>query len=269
MKKIVCAVLAIALTLSMVLVFAACNDKEEPQKLICGVTEFDPMSIENTDGTWTGFDSEFAELVGKKLGMEVEFVKITWSQRYSELESGAINCIWNGFTANSQDEDGVARTDKVDMSYSYMLNQQCIVVKASAKADYATEDSLLGKKIAVESGSAGDSYAKGKVGDNGNVIGVAAQINAIPEVKSGAADCAVIDVLLAKSLVGKGDYADLAIADVELPAEVYAVGFKKGSDLKDKVNGAMKELSDEGKLLELAQKYKLENSLQLDTSFPG
>jgi len=79
----------------------------------------------------------------------------------------------------------------------------------------------------------------------------------------------VVDVLLAQRLAGSGDYSDLTIANITLEHEVYAVGFKKGSDLRDRVNKALKELYDEGKMMELAKKYKLEDSLVLDTNFRG
>ena len=268
MKKVLSSVLALVLLVSVVMVFASCAKEDGKATLVCGVTDFDPMNFKDADGNWTGFDTEFAQLVGEKLGMEVKFQQIEWAQKYNELTAGTINCIWNGFTANTNEEDGTARKDLVDFSYSYMLNQQCIVVKAANKGAYTSPESLVGRNVAVEGGSAGDSYATEQIGD-GKIIDAASQISTLPEVKSGAADCAVIDVLLAKSMTGKGDYADLTIADVELPSEVYAIGFAKGSDLTAKVNNAIKELDAEGKLAELAAKYGLENSYKLDTAFAG
>lgn len=266
MKKIISLIMAVALVLSVAFVFASCTKEEEKEKLICGVTVFKPMNYKNDAGNWTGFDTEFAELVGKKLGMDVEFKQIEWGQKYNELKAGTINCIWNGFTANGSEEDGTKRVDLVDFSYSYMLNQQCVVVKAANKDAYATPAALAGKTIAAEKGSAGEEAAEENRG-NGKLVSTTAQIDALVEVKAGAVDCAVMDILLAKSLVGKGDYSDLAIADAEFSSEVYAVGFKQGSELTAKVNKAMKELNDEGKLEELAKKYELENSLLLDTEF--
>ena len=266
MKKVLCSILALALLLTAALAFASCEKEEAKPTLVCGVTDFDPMNFKDAAGNWTGFDTEFAQLVGEKLGMEVKFQQIEWAQKYNELAAGTIDCIWNGFTANANETDGTARKDLVDFSYSYMLNQQCIVVKKENLAAYTAPESLAGKKIAVEGGSAGDSYATEQAGED-QIIDAASQISTLPEVKSGAADCAVIDVLLAQSMTGTGDYADLAIAEVELPSEVYAIGFAKGSDLTAKVNDAIKALDAEGKLAELAEKYELENSYKLDTAF--
>ena len=236
--------------------------------LICGVTEFEPMNWRDAGGNWTGFDTDLAVLVGQKLGMKVQFQEIEWASRYQELDAGTITCIWNGFTANSSD-DGVPRSSKVDFSYSYLLNQQCIVIRSSRAGEFRTLGDLAGKTAAAESGSAGESAAKDAVGDRGRIIGTTAQINTFLEVKSGAVDCAVVDILLAQRLAGSGDYSDLTIANITMDREVYAVGFKKGSDLRDRVNNALKELYDEGRMRDLAIKYGLEDSLILDTNFRG
>lgn len=257
MKKILCLTLALIMCL-----FALASCKKEGNTLVCGVTIFEDMNEKDENGNWTGFESEFAMEVGKILGMEVEFQEIVWEQKYNELNSGAIDCIWNGFTANSSD-NGVKRSELVDFSYGYMLNQQCIVVKSSNLSQYTDEASLAGKKACAEGGSAGESYAKTAT-DADKVVTATSQINAFPEVKSGAVDFIVVDIVLAQNLCGKGDYTDLAIVDaIELESEIYAVGFKKGSELTAKVNEAIKELEKNGKLAELAKKYGFENLLQI------
>ena len=262
MKKIIALILALIMC---AVVFVGCGEKEE-KVLICGVTPFAKMNEQLPDGSWTGFESEFAMEVGKIIGMEVKFQEIVWEQKYNELNSGAIDCIWNGFTANSTDKiNGVEqkRSDLVDFSYGYMLNQQCVVVKAANLDQYKTEDDLAGKTACVEGGSAGASYAQ-SVTDEEKVLAATTQINAFPEVKSGAVDFIVVDIVLARNICGQGDYADLAIVEaIELPSEIYAVGFKKGSDLTEKVNAAIKQLEENGKLMELAKKYGFENVLNV------
>ncbi len=257
MKKTLALILALVMC---AICFASCA--KEDKVLTCGVTIFANMNEQDADGNWTGFESEFAMEVGKIIGMDVEFQIIDWAQKYNELNSGAIDCIWNGFTANSSD-DGIKRSDLVDFSYGYMLNQQCIVVKAADVANYTSAAALAGKKACVEGGSAGEAYAK-TVTDEDKIVKGAAQINAFTELNSGAVDFIVVDILLAQNLCGKGDYAGLAIVDaIELESEIYAIGFKKGSDLTAKVNAAIKELEQNGKLMELAKKYGFENVLKV------
>ncbi|MBE6708871.1 MAG: transporter substrate-binding domain-containing protein [Ruminococcaceae bacterium] len=278
MKKVLSLIMCLVLMIGTLSVLSSCgNEKkddgsndggEKKETFVCGVTIFEKMNEKDADGNWTGFETEFAQEVGKILGMDVKFQEIDWGQKYNELNSGAIDCIWNGFTANSSD-DGIKRSDLVDFSYGYMLNQQCIVVKKDKLDSIKTEADLKGKTACVEGGSAGAAYAE-TVTDKDKVLSATAQINAFTEVKSGAADFIVVDILLAKNICGQGDYEDLAIVEaIELESEIYAIGFKKGSTLTAKVNAAIKELDENGKLMELAKKYGFENVLKVQESIEG
>ena len=82
---------------------------------------------------------------------------------------------------------------------------------------------------------------------------------------SNTAQFAVVDAQLAKSLVGKGDYADLAIVEtLSSEVEYYGIGFKKGSELTAKVNEQLEALAKDGSLKALAEKYGVENTVILD-----
>ena len=287
MKRIFCVLLAAAILGGALFTLASCDSSSPSttspstapsgtptnaapaaaETLICGVTEYEPMNFRDSAGNWTGFDTEFAQIVGEKLGMEVQFQMIEWANKFVELNSGAIDAIWNGLTATANEPDGTPRITLCDMSYSYMLNTQCVVIRANRAAEFTSTDDLLGKSLAFESGSAGEAKAADLVGDNGRVIGAAAQINTFLEVMTGAVDGAIIDLILAQQLVGTGDYADLAIADIDLGSEVFAIGFRTGDALRDRVNSVMRELYDDGTLLGIAEKYGLEQRLVLDLSF--
>ncbi|MCL2487139.1 MAG: transporter substrate-binding domain-containing protein [Oscillospiraceae bacterium] len=275
MKKILSGMLAAVLVLGMVFAFAGCGDKKE-DTLICGVTIFKPMNFKDDAGNWTGFDTEFAQKVAEKLGMKAEFQIIEWDNKYLELEAGTINCIWNGFTGwdgvtgESATDGDKKRSDSVDFSYGYMLNQQCVVIKADRADEFTSVEDLDGMTVAAEKGSAGEEAATEVIGDDGKIIDSAAQIDTFLEVLAGDVDCAIVDILLAQELIGKGNYADLTIAaDIQMGSEVYAIGFKKGSDLTARVNTAMKDLYDSGVLKTLAEKYGIEHCLVLDTTFKG
>ncbi len=260
MKKLVSVLLAMVMSVASVVGLSACG--EEDNVLTCGVTIFENMN-EYENGDWTGFESDFAKEVGKILDMEVKFQEITWSQKYNELNSGAIDCIWNGFTANSSD-DGIKRSELVDFSYGYMRNRQCVVVKQENLATYKTAADLAGKTACVEGGSAGEEYAK-TLTDAAKIKLADAQKNAFTEVWSGAVDFIVVDRILARGLCGKGDFANLVVIEDIAPAEeeIYAIGFKKGSKLTAKVNDAIQQLYDNGKLLEIAEKYGFEKDIQI------
>ncbi|MBQ8918215.1 MAG: transporter substrate-binding domain-containing protein, partial [Oscillospiraceae bacterium] len=90
-------------------------------------------------------------------------------------------------------------------------------------------------------------------------VGLSKQTDCLLEVKAGAAEAAVLDWTLAKSMVGEGtDFADLKMVDgLELAAEEYGIAFRKDSDITAKVNDAIEELVEEGTLGALADKYGL------------
>ena len=266
MKKLIAMILAILMMAACLTACQPATQGDEAKKtLTCGVTIFENMNEQDANGNWIGFESEFAMEVGKILNMDVKFQIIEWTQKYNELNSGAIDCIWNGFTANSSD-NGIKRSELVDFSYGYMLNQQCIVVKQDRVAEFTDAAALSGKTACVEGGSAGEAYAT-SVTDADKVSKATAQINAFPEVKSGAVDFAVVDILLAQNICGKGDYTDLAIVEaIELESEIYAIGFKKGSELTAKVNAQLEALAADGTIAKLAKEYGVENTAITDFS---
>ena len=264
MKKILSLALIAILLISCVSSFASCASDDN--KLIVGYTIYEPMNYLDENGKLIGFDTELAEAVAKKLDMEIEFQKIEWDNKYLELDSGAVNCLWNGFTSNCADDDGVQRSDKVDFSYAYMNNEQCVVVKKANASTLNTATALANKKGAAEKGSAGEGVAKKFVSDvEKNYIGKDSQAATLTELKAGTVDFVVIDKTMAKAMVGKGDYSDLTMVDtIEIESEVYSIGFKKGSDLTAKVNIALKELAEDGTMMALAEKYGLENYVITD-----
>ena len=271
-------ILTIVLLASIAVVATSCgggsNQPAAREKFICGVTIFDPMNFRDDAGNWTGFDTEFAQAVAEILDMDVEFQLIEWVNKFIELDSGAIDAIWNGMTATANEPDGTPRVDLCDMSYSYMLNTQAVVVRADRLAEFTTEEDLLGLSIAVEAGSAGVGKARRLAGLTretdpiGETVEVPKQINTFPEVLSGAADAAVIDMILAEEMTGQGDFANLVIAtSIDLGDEWYAIGFRSGDPLRDRVNAAIIQLYDSGKLMEIATKWGLEERLVIDRTW--
>lgn len=270
MKRIVTFVLALVFVLSMAVSFSACSGEksdwetvEEQGYFVCGITVYAPMNYFDENDSLTGFDTEFAQAVAKKLGVEAKFQVISWPNKYMELNSGAIDLIWNGFT-HGLESDGVARTEYVDFTYSYLENRQCLVTKADRVEELNSADALKGKKAVVEGGSSGEGVANELTGE-ANVTTFTSQANALMELIAGNADFAVIDYQMANAMVGKGDYESLAINNaVEPESEVYAIGCRKGSDLTAKINEAIKALYEDGTMATIAAKYNLTNDLVTD-----
>ena len=259
MKKILSFVLALTMLALCVVSFGSCKKNrsdwetiEKKGKFVCGITIYQPMNYYDGDEL-IGFDTELAELVAEKLGVEVEFQEIVWDNKYAELQSGNIDCIWNGFTWNSKDNDGIERSDKVDFTYAYLINHQCVIVKSEDLANYTSVDSLKGKNAAVEKGSAGASFAESAGATLASEK--TSQMDTFAELRSGAVDFVVVDRLLGQNIAGQGDFAGLAIANIEIEPEEYSIGCRKNSDFDEKINEALLELLNEGEIERLAEKY--------------
>ena len=126
----------------------------------------------------------------------------------------------------------------------------------STPAADATKPAEVAKlTYAVEAGSAGEDVA---LANGYNVVSVDSQAKALMEVQAGTADAAIIDLLMAGAMVGEGtSYPDLKVTDQKLNSEEYGIGFRKGSDMAQKVNDIIASLKDDGTLQELADKYGL------------
>ena len=226
---------------------------QEAGKLKIGYTVYDPMNYTDPDtGEFTGFDTEFAQAVCEKLGVEPDFIEIVWDTKQIELEGGNIDCIWNGMTITDDLKAAMSISDP------YVQNTQVVVTKTENKDTYSDYSNLIGKTVALEAGSAAQSVAEEDENlSQANLVTVSKQTDALLEVKSGTADAAIFDKTMAENMIGEGtDFADLTICGV-FHEEQYGIGFRKDSDLCDKVNEIMAELKSDGTLQALADKYGL------------
>ncbi|MBQ8576690.1 MAG: transporter substrate-binding domain-containing protein [Clostridia bacterium] len=257
-RRILTGACALLIAASSAIVLSGCSEKEETVadiaavkaagKLVVGITEYEPMDYKDENGEWTGFDAEFARLFAADLGVEVEFVEIDWDNKIFEVQSGAIDCIWNGMTITGEILESCSVSDP------YIRNEQVIVRKADVAFEYSELSEMTGLTFAVEAGSAGESAIADTIT---NITAVATQADALLEVASGSADACVIDATMARAMVGDGtSYADLA-EGITLTQEDYGVAFRKGSDLCDELNAFMDKIIADGSFQALGDKYGL------------
>jgi polar amino acid transport system substrate-binding protein len=212
------------------------------------------MNYYDESGKLIGFETEFAEAVCKKLGVEPKFQVIDWEQKENELKSRTIDVIWNGLTVTEERKENMA------FSTAYVSNKQVIVIKDSNAAKYATVEGMAGASCVAENGSAGETAIKtNAVLSQNKYVAAAGQKDALLEVKAGTSEIAVVDLVMALASVDKGDYKDLMIVEgVELTAEEYAIGCRlEDSELLAKINAAIDEMVADGSLAALAEKYGL------------
>ena len=223
--------------------------KVEGGTLIVGFDQdFPPMGFMGDDGEYTGFDLELAQEAAKRLGLEYKPQPIAWDAKDMELESGNIDCIWNGFTMTGR-EDGYT------WSEPYMENSQVFVV--AGDSGIKSQADLAGKVVECQV----DSSAEAALKEVPDLTATFAQLlttadynTAFMDLEQGAVDAIAMDVVVAGYQISQRN-ADFVILEDSLAAEEYAIGFKKGNtELKDKVQGALEEMAVDGTLKTISEK---------------
>ncbi len=203
-------------------------------------------------GNWIGFDADMAKAFAESLGVNVEFVEITWDNKVLELDGKTIDCVWNGMTLTDE------VTSSMECSNAYCDNAQVVVVNKDVADQYQTVESIADLSFAVEVGSAG----KNEVDALGyNYTEVSSQADALMEVAAGTSDAAVIDALMAGAMIGEGTSYENLTYTVGLNSEKYGVGFRKGSDLAEALNEFFKTSYADGSMEKCAETYGVQASL--------
>ena len=199
--------------------------------------DFPPMGFVGDNGEYTGFDLDLAKEVASRLGLEYKAQPIAWDSKDMELESGNIDCIWNGFTITGREDDYTWTTP-------YMANKQVFVV--ANDSDIKSQADLAGKVVEVQA----DSSAEAALKENQDLANTFGQLLTTPDyntafmdLEQGAVDAVAMDVIVAGYQI-KQRNADFKILDDSLSEEEYGIGFKKGNtELRDKVQGALEEMA--------------------------
>ncbi len=253
--------LLIALSLSMVLL-VGCGEKKEGDKtaeiyekgtIVMGVDDtFAPMGFRDNNGNLVGFDVDLANELSKELGKKIDIQPIDWSMKETELNSGNIDLIWNGYSVTK------AREEKVNFSDVYLENKQIIVTldeNIKSKAD------LKDKKVAVQNGSStldainkepevvqGFSGGEPVLFDTNN--------EAFLDLESGRSDAVVADEVLAKYYIRQKNSDKYRVLDDNFGEEVYAIGMRKGDkQLLEDINKGLSSLRENGKYDEIYDKW--------------
>ena len=236
--------------------------------VVVGMTLFAPMNYYQND-EFIGFDTELTKAVFAKLGVEVEFKEINWDSKEIELNSKNIDCIWNGMCITE------TRKETMSMTNAYLYNTQAIVAKTD-KIDALLAGGMKGVYVVAEQGSTGEGKLTGEIADDetvevsakeyfaeANYTAVDSMAKALMEVKAGTADLALVDSVCALAMVGEGtDYADMSVnLDNNFGLQEYGIAFRKGSDVTEKVNEIIIELTKDGTVAEIAGRYGLTDAL--------
>lgn len=257
MKKL----LALLLAGMMVLSMAACGDTEDDNKFVLGFdASFPPYGyLDDATGEYVGFDLDLAAEVCARNGWELVKTPIDWDAKDMELNSSAIDCIWNGFTMNGREEEYA-------WSEPYVDNSQVFVVAADSGITSFAD--LENKVVLVQADSSALYALEGE--DLQALTSTFAELQQVPEyntaflnLEAGAADAVAMDIGVAKYQVeSRGDA--FVILEEQISSEQYGIGFAKDNTaLRDKVQAALDEMVADGTFAEIAEKWGLSDMVCL------
>lgn len=211
--------------------------------------DFPPMGFLGDNGEYTGFDLELAQEAAKRLGLEYKAQPIAWDAKDMELESGNIDCIWNGFTMTGREDD-------YTWTEAYMANTQVFVVRNDSGIE--GKDGLAGKVVECQADSSAEAALKEDpdlTSTIGQLLTTADYNTAFMDLEQGSVDAIAMDVIVAGYQI-KQRNADFTILDDSLSAEEYGVGFKKGNtELRDKVQATLEDMAKDGTMKEISEKW--------------
>lgn len=240
------------------------KDKENSDKqFIVGFdAEYPPYGYKDDNGEYVGFDLDLAQEVCARNGWELVKQPIDWDSKDMELNSGSIDCIWNGFTMTGREDD-------YTWSKPYVDNSIVVVVKEGSGIE--KKEDLAGKVVAVQADSSGLAALTDEE-DNEENLKLAASFSDLQQVadyntafmnlEAGAVDAIVVDI-------GVADYqlesrTGFAMLDDKIRTEQYAVGFKLGNEeLRDQVQSTLDEMVKDGTFDDIAKKWDLSDMVCL------
>lgn len=264
LKVMAAAVCALALAACMLVGCSsnnASNDKKDAAAtssdkttLIVGFDQsYPPYGFVGNDGNFTGFDLDLAAEVASRNGWDIQLEPIDWDAKDTLLNSGAITCIWNGFTMEGREND-------YTFSDPYMLNAQVVVVKKGSGIESLAD--LAGKNVITQTDSAAYDVLAGDEATKADLKATFASLETIGEyntafmqLESGAVDAVACDLSIAQYQMSAKPDAYVQLPE-DLSSEHYAVGVKKGNtELADAITKTLKEMNEDGTIEKLCEKY--------------
>ena len=228
---------------------------ERTQFIVGFDAEYPPYGYMDENGEYVGFDLDLAQEVCDRNGWERVKQPIDWNSKDMELNSGSIDCIWNGFTMTG-------REDEYTFSDPYVDNSIVFVVLTDS--DIQTKDDLAGKVVVTQAGSSALTALTNEE-DNDENLALAASFasleqvadynTAFMELESGLVDAIAVDIGVAQyQLTSRGD--TFRQLEEPLSTEQYAIGFKLGNtELRDQVQATLNEMVEDGTFDEIVANY--------------
>ncbi|MCM0647710.1 amino acid ABC transporter substrate-binding protein [Clostridium swellfunianum] len=258
MNKIFKAIVALGIISVTAFGAAGCSSKTKDvmakDKLVLGFDDtFVPMGFKDDKGDVVGFDIDLAKEVSKKIGKEITFQPIDWSMKESELNSGKIDFIWNGYSITKE------REEKVSFTKPYLDNRQVIITIAESNIDSKTD--LKGKKVGAQNqSSAVDAINKEadvlKSFKDGKVYTFETNNDALMDLEAKRIDAVVADEILARYYINAKGKEKYKVLKDDFGSEAYGVGVRKSDTaLLNKINQAFSDMKKDGTAKKISEKW--------------
>ncbi len=227
------------------------EDVKKKGQLVMGLDDsFPPMGFRDENQNIVGFDVDVAKEVAKRMGVELKLQPIDWKAKEQELDTGNVDCLWNGFTKTAE------RGEKMNLSDPYMKNTQVVVVLADS--DIKTLDDLAGKTVIVQGGSTAEEAVDAKEGFKDTLkelVVIEDNVKAMMDLGVGGSDAVIMDEVVARYYTEK-EAGKYRLLDDTLADEEYVVGFRKNDQtLRDEVQKYLNEMAKDGTLASIADTW--------------
>ncbi|MFA6856562.1 MAG: amino acid ABC transporter substrate-binding protein [Treponema sp.] len=211
---------------------------------------FPPLGFRDEDNEIVGYDIDLAKEVSKRLGVEFKAQPIDWDAKEMELNTGKIDCIWNGFTMTEEREAALAFTKP------YLNNEQVLVVRSDSGIKSLAD--MKGKIVGLQSGSSAQEAVDGNAAFAGSVkkqITFKDNVTALNDLSIGGVDGVVMDSVVANYSI-KATGKPFKIIDEPLSQEEYGVAFRKGDmALRDEVQKTLEDMQKDGTVTAISMKW--------------
>lgn len=263
MKKIYVKLITVLLTISIIMSLTGCSGKKSTDSftkikergyVTVGLDDtFAPMGFKDSNGNIVGFDVDLAKEVFKRIGLQVKFQSIDWSMKETELSSGNIDMIWNGYTITQE------RKAKAAFTKPYLTNRQIIITLADSKIN--TKADLKGKKVSTQSGSSSldainkdSEFASSLSG--GEPILFDNYNEAFMDMEAKRSDALVADEILVRYYLKERGAEKYKILSDNFGTEEYGVGLRKtDTELLTKINEALDTMKKDGASSKISVKW--------------
>ena len=259
MKKKLTVLAMVFVLIFTMLALTGCGDKDKEadadakETIIVGLDDtFAPMGFRDESGELVGFDIDLARAVAEELGMNVEFKPIDWKAKEAELSAGTVDCLWNGMSVTPDRIEGMALT------YKYLNNKIVLMSLADSDLDVTSADQLKDLKIGTQAGSAALEMLQANEAYDSfkdNISEYDKYDTAIMDLQAGRVDVIAVDQVLGEytnnNLGGEMKECTYSLGD-----DFYTIGCASdNTELRDKINDALKKLIDDGKATEISEKW--------------